>query len=61
MTEDMGIIDRKINTLKLKGVKVVNVPSNVYDMPSLLPFLLINDHSVLVLRDPRKELVPLLT
>jgi hypothetical protein len=30
-------------------------------MQSLLPFLLVNDHSVLILRDPKKDIVPLLT
>jgi hypothetical protein len=54
VTDDMGIVDHSIQTLKSRGVRIVQLPS-AYDMANLLPFLLINDHSILVIRHPHKD------
>lgn len=58
-TDDMGLIDHQISVLRSRGVRIVSLPV-VYDAANLLPFLLINDHSILVIRHPRKDVTTLL-
>ena len=43
VTDEMGIVDHSIQTLKSRGVKIVQLPSAI------------NDHSILVIRHPKKE------
>ena len=57
--DDMSYIDSQINILKSRGVKTVNLPG-MSDQANLLPFLLINDHSIIVIRNPKKDLLPML-
>ncbi len=45
--------------MQSKGVKIVNFPT-IYDHASIIPFLLSNDHSIIVFRNPKKELLPML-
>jgi hypothetical protein len=45
--------------LKRRGVKIVNFPS-IYEKSSLIPFLLVNDHSIIVVRNPKKDILDLL-
>ena len=59
IVDDMSYIDSQVNILKTRGVKVVNLPS-MCDQTNLLPFLLINDHSILVIKNPKKDLLPML-
>ena len=54
VTDDIGIVDHQIQTLRSRGVRIVQLPAT-YDTNNLLPFLLINDHSILVIRHPRKN------
>lgn len=46
-------------SLKNKGIKIVNFPTT-YDLQSIVPFLLLNDHSILLVRNPKKDVLPLL-
>ena len=57
--DDSSFINFTVKTLRKKGVKIVELPRH-YDLPSLIPFLLLNDHSVLLVNNPKKELLPLL-
>lgn len=59
VVDDMSYLDNQINVLRSRGVKTVTLPS-LCDQKNLLPFLLINDHSILVIKNPRKELLPML-
>ena len=61
MTDDTGVINLHISTLRDKGVKIVELPQGLHDNQSLAPFLMLNDHGVLVIRNPKKETVPLIT
>lgn len=45
--------------MKAKDVKIVNFPTQ-YDASSIIPFLLVNDHSIIVVRNPKKDVLPLL-
>ena len=56
VTDDIGIVDDHINTLRTRGVRISQLPAT-YDSTNLLPFLLINDHSILVIRHPRKDCI----
>lgn len=57
--DDSSYINFTINTLRKKGVKIVDLPRH-YDVPSLIPFLLLNDHSVLLVTNPKKDILQLL-
>ena len=48
-----------MKTLKSKGVKIVDFPV-IHDPSTVIPFLLVNDHSIVVVRNPRKDVLPLL-
>ena len=45
--------------MSTKGVKIVTLPT-IYSAADLVPFLLINDHSILVIKNPKKDVIPLL-
>jgi hypothetical protein len=57
--EDSNYIDFLVKTMRGKGVRLVDFPS-VMDHSCIIPFLLINDHSILVVRNPKKDVLPLL-
>lgn len=57
--DDHTYIKHLTDCLKKKGVKVVDFPS-IYDKTSLIPFLLVNDHSIIVVRNPKKDVMDLL-
>ena len=59
ITDDMSFINAQINILKQRGVKIANFPS-MYDISILMPFLLINDHSILIVKNPRKDILGIL-
>ena len=59
VVDDMSYVDNQINVLKSRGVKTVTLPA-LCDQTNILPFLLINDHSILVIKNPKKELLPML-
>ena len=42
-----------------KGVKIVDMPS-MFDAKTVVPFLLLNDHSIVVVRNPSKDILPIL-
>jgi len=48
-----------MQTLKNKGVRVVEFPT-LYEASSVIPFLLVNDHSIIVVRNPKKDVLNLL-
>lgn len=54
--DDSSFINFTVNTLRRKGVKIVDLPRH-YDVPSLIPFLLLNDHSVLLVTNPKKDIL----
>jgi hypothetical protein len=57
--DDATYLDFLVQTLKGKGVRIVDFPT-IHDPSSLVPFLLVNDHSILVVRNPRKDILPTL-
>jgi len=57
--DDSVYLDFLMRTLKGKGVKIVDFPA-LYDLATVVPFLLVNDHSILVVRNPKKDILPLL-
>ena len=59
MYDDATYIDFLISTLKSKSVRIVDFPT-IYDPSSIIPFLLINDHSIILVRNPKKDILPLL-
>jgi len=59
VVDDMSYFDSQVNILKTRGVKVVSLPG-VTDNANLLPFLLINDHSIVLVKNPKKELIAML-
>jgi hypothetical protein len=46
-------------SLRKKGVKIVDMPS-MFDAKTVVPFLLLNDHSIVVVRNPSKDILPIL-
>jgi hypothetical protein len=44
--------------MRNKGVKIIDFPSN-YDLKSIIPFILLNDHSILLVKNPNKDVIPL--
>ena len=48
-----------VSTLRRKGVKIVDFPT-IYDAQSIIPFLLVNDHSILIVRNPKPDILPML-
>lgn len=59
MYDDAVYVDYLIQTLKSKEVRIVDFPTQ-YDATSVIPFLLVNDHSIVVVRNPKKDILPLL-
>ena len=59
MYDDAVYVDFLIQSMRAKGVRIVNFPT-ISDHTSIIPFLLSNDHSIVVLRNPKKELLPML-
>lgn len=59
ITDDPNLIVSQAASLQKKGVKITSLPTH-YDVKFLLPFFLLNDHSILVVRNPAKELAPIL-
>ena len=59
IVDDFSYVDHQVNVLKSRGVKTVNLPS-MSDLTNLLPFLLINDHSIVIVKNPKKDLLPVL-
>ena len=57
--DDATYLDFLIKTLKGKGVRIVDFPT-IYDHSSVIPFLLVNDYSIIVIRNPKKDILPLL-
>jgi hypothetical protein len=57
--DDSCYINFTINGLRKKGVKIVDFPQ-YYDLQSIVPFVLLNDHSILVVRNPKKDVLKLL-
>ncbi len=57
--DDYTYIEYVVQTLSSKGVRIVEFPK-VYDHASIVPFLLVNDHSIMVVRNPKKDILPLL-
>ena len=55
----MSYVDNQINILKSRGIRTVNLPA-MCDQANLLPFILINDHSILIIKNPKKDLLPML-
>lgn len=45
--------------LARKGVKIVTMPT-IFDINSVIAFLLINDHSIIVVKNPKKEIFSML-
>lgn len=59
MYDDAVYLDFLIQTLRNKSVRIVEFPS-MYDHTSIVPFLLVNDHSIIVIRNPKKDILPLI-
>ncbi|CDW78228.1 UNKNOWN [Stylonychia lemnae] len=59
LTTDSVHIDSLIATMNVKGVKIVEFP-NIYEPTSIIPFLLMNDHSIIIFRNPKKDLLNLI-
>ena len=59
MYDDATYLDFLIQTLRGKGVRIVDFPT-IYDHSSVIPFLLVNDHSIIVVRNPKKDILALL-
>jgi hypothetical protein len=57
--DDAMYMNYMINTLRTKGVRIVDFPS-IYEPGTLIPFLLVNDHSIIVVRNPKKDILNLL-
>eukprot|EP00347_Sterkiella_histriomuscorum_P018336 403345893 len=59
VNDDSEHFNSLTSTLKCKGVKVVEFPST-YDAQTTIPFLLMNDHSIIVFKNPKKDILNLL-
>ena len=57
--DDSSYINFTLTSLKKKGVNLTLFPQN-YDLNSIIPFLLLNDHSILVVKNPKADVLPLL-
>lgn len=57
--DDSEYMNFMMKTLRSKGVRIVDFPS-VYEASTIIPFLLINDHSIIVMRNPKKDILNLL-
>ena len=53
------LLNYTTRSLECKGVKIVHLPS-IYDAKSVVPFLLLNDHSILLVQNPKKDVLPIL-
>lgn len=54
MYDDAVYVEFLVQSMKAKGVRIVNFPT-ISDHSSIIPFLLSNDHSIIVCRNPKKE------
>ena len=52
-------INYMVQSLCGKGVKIVRLPS-MYDAKSIIPFLLLNDHCILLVQNPKKDILSVL-
>lgn len=59
ITDDWVFLNNQIQTLVMKGIKTVTLPT-VYDSNSIIPFLLMNDHSVLIVNKPKPDVLQML-
>ena len=57
--EDVEYLNLLVRILRRKGTKIVDFPT-VYDMTSIIPFLLVNDHSIILIKNPMKEVQSLI-
>ena len=57
--DDVNYISFLTRILKRKGTKIVEFPS-IYEISSIIPFLLINDHSIILLKNPKKDILNIL-
>lgn len=51
ISDDLGMINFQIHSLRRKGVNILDLPTT-YSVEQLLTFLQINDHSIIVVRQP---------
>ena len=49
-------MDHLIGTMRKKGARIVHFPS-AYDANTIVPFFLMNDHSILVFKNPKKDVI----
>jgi len=59
MYDDAVYVEFLVQSMKGKGVRIVNFPT-ISDHASIIPFLLANDHSIVVFRNPKKELLSMI-
>jgi len=56
ISDDPAYLNFTFAGLRAKGTKIVEFPS-LYDTATIVPFLLSHDHSIIVVRDPRKDVL----
>ena len=59
VNDDTSHFNSLLCTLRMKGVNIAEFP-NTYDQATILPFLLKNDHSIVLFRNPKKDLLNLI-
>lgn len=59
ISDDFVFFNFLINSLRKKGMKIVDFPTFV-DSSSIVPFILLNEHSILVVRNPSNEILAIL-
>ena len=57
--DDIGYLDYLLKIVRKKGVKIVEFPS-LYDIESIIPFFIMNDNSIIVFKNPKKDILPIL-
>ena len=57
--DDSSFVNFTTKSLVKKGVKIVDFPQ-YYDIQTVVPFLLLNDHSIILVRNPKKDIFPIL-
>lgn len=57
--DDASFFERLVKQMTLKGVKIVSLPSSgaQLDAHTIVPFLLLNDHSIILVRNPKKDVM----
>ena len=60
--DDPSYFDLLVKKMRRRGVKITDFPTGqgITDAQTLVPFLLLNDHSILLVRNPKKEVVKIL-